>query len=87
MTDERCRSIAASFLHVVRTTPSVRGAWVATPKTDRSALCAVIAQSLALEEVPSVDELRSIAIAMDAMLGGTREATASRVRHLAQVGA
>lgn len=84
MTDERCRNIAAGFINVLKSTAAVRDAWVATPKSNADALCTLIAQTLALAEVPTQKDLRAIATHMDAMLAGKAEGEKShrRVRHL-----
>ncbi len=68
MTDEQRRGIAAGFLHVLATTPSVFEAWLATPKDDAAAVCALVATSLGLAEVPSAEDLHAMARHIDAAL-------------------
>lgn len=73
MTDEQRRGIAAGFLHVLSTTPSVFEAWLATPKDDAAAICALVARSLGLAEVPTTEDLHAMAQHIDEMLQGRAE--------------
>jgi hypothetical protein len=68
MTPSQCRGVAAGFLHQLQTTPELFDEWLATPKSDLPAICALIARSMGLAQVPTETDLDTMAKYIDASL-------------------
>ena len=68
MTPSQCRATAAGFLHLLKTTPDVYNEWLATPKDDSTAICALIGRTLGLAEAPTELDLETMAKYTDAAL-------------------
>ena len=88
MTPSQCRATAAGFLHLLKTTPDVYNEWLATPKDDSTAICALIGRTMGLAETPTALDLETMAKYTGAALtGDLRELVESDERTPRNVGA